>query len=83
MIHLTKSKDEVDANMKQLKREKNDLTNQVTSISLRKDAINDEYKHIREEYQILKEQLDSFHKSFSVTSGAKDKLSEKLLQKLI
>ena len=75
------SKDEVDANVKQLKREKNDLTNQVTSISLRKDAINDEYIHIREEYQILKEQLDSFHKSFSMTSGAKDKLSEKLLLK--
>ena len=76
-----KAREESEASLKQLKREKNDLGNQVTSISLRKDALEDEYVHIREEYQILKDQLDIFHKSFSITSDVKEELSDKLLKK--
>merc|ERR1712029_596609 len=76
-----KSKGEVDMNLKQLRKEKNDLTNQLTSISLKRDALEDEYIHTKEEYQILKEQLELFHKSFSARSGANNQLSEEILDK--
>ena len=61
VAHLTsvvaekeKMKDASESSVKQLKRDKNDLANQVTSISLRKDALEDEYFHVREEYKDLK-----------------------------
>ena len=75
-----KMKEDSDSAMKQLVREKNDLANQVTSISLRKDALEDEYFHVREEYKELKEQMELLQKTFTAKSGLNDQLGDKLSQ---
>merc|ERR1719471_2176505 len=75
-----KMREESDGALKQLVREKNDLANQVTSISLRKDALEDEYVHVREEYKELKEQQEILHKTYSLTSARNDQLTDQLSQ---
>ena len=75
-----KMREESDGALKQLVREKNDLANQVTSVSLRKDALEDEYVHVREEYKELKERMELLQKTFTATSSHNDQLTEKLAQ---
>ena len=53
-----KAKEDSETALKRVRKEKNDLSNQITSISLKKDALEDETIHLRDELEELKEQLD-------------------------
>ena len=87
LSHLTlavaekeKIRSDSDNALKQLRREKNDLANQVTSISLRKDALEDEFVHVRVEYKELKEQIELLHKTYTLASARNDQLADQLTQ---
>jgi len=76
-----KSKEEVDLFLKHLRREKNDLGNQLTSVKLRKDALEDENVHLKEELQEIKDLIDLVHHDFAATALIKEQLAERILDK--
>ena len=64
-----------------LRREKNELLNQYTGVNLKNDALEEEVKHLRVEYQELKNQIEVVNNECAVFSQVKEQLTVRLLQK--
>ena len=75
-----KSKENIDNALKQMRKQKNDVSNQLVSATLRKDALEDETVHLKEELRQLKDQVDLVQVNFAATAQMKEQLAERLLQ---
>merc|ERR1712203_1098655 len=73
-----KAKEESDATLKKTRKERNELSNQITSITLKKDALEDEVVHLRIEVQELREQIEVVQLQLVAAVQGREQMGERL-----
>ena len=73
-----KAKEDSDTTLKKTRKERNELSNQITSITLKKDALEDEAVHLRIEVQELREQIEVVQLQLVAAVQGREQMGERL-----